>query len=100
MHRVVYLTTDAMPSKIETPGVGVFAVPAPLTSPLDHRQNGGNIRCWRLWEFVLLDGIRPKLLSPPDWLPGLLPQEIGALRYSLSSIRLARRLRSHGFDRF
>ena len=42
-------------AKIETPIVGALAFPALLASPLDHRQNGGDIGC-RFSKFFLLGG--------------------------------------------
>ena len=72
-------------AKIETPIVGALAFPALLTSPLDHRQNGGDIGC-RFSEFFLLSGSRPKVFSPPVWPASLQPQEIGAPRYPLLEV--------------
>jgi hypothetical protein len=43
-------------AKFETPVVGILTFPIRLASPLDHRQNGGRVRCrWSSYLSRLID---------------------------------------------
>ena len=50
-------------TKIEAPIAGALAFPIALTSPFDHCQNGGDIRCRRFAKFLQFFSFLPEICA-------------------------------------